>query len=146
MSEDMEPERVATPWHLWVVGLVSLLWNSFGCFDFTMTATRNKGYLSSYPAEMLDYWFAMPMWIWALWAVGVFGGFAGSAMLLLRRKLAFPLFSASFLAAAISMLVGTLDKNAPRMEGAGVMSVIIVIIAALFVFYTWWLSRRDVLR
>jgi hypothetical protein len=58
----------------------------------------------------------------------------------------FPLFSASFLAAAISMLVGTLDKNAPRMEGAGVMSAIIVIIAALFVFYTWWLSRRDVLR
>jgi hypothetical protein len=61
MSEDMEPERVATPWYLWVVGLVSLLWNSFGCFDLTMTATRNKGYLSSYPAEMLDYWFAMPM-------------------------------------------------------------------------------------
>lgn len=146
MSDDIGATGAKTPWHLWGVGIVSLLWNGFGCFDFTMTATRNEAYLSSYPAEMLDYWFAMPMWIWALWVIGVFGGFAGSVMLLLRRKLAFPLFSASFLAAAISMLVGTLDKNAPRMEGAGVMSAVIVLIAALFAFYAWWLSRRDVLR
>jgi len=146
MSDDIGATGAKTPWHVWVVGIVSLLWNGFGCFDFTMTATRNEAYLSSYPAEMLDYWFAMPMWIWALWVIGVFGGFAGSVMLLLRRKLAFPLFSASFLAAVISMLVGTLDKNAPRMEGAGVMSAVIVLIAALFAFYAWWLSRRDVLR
>ncbi|WP_340692930.1 hypothetical protein [Hyphomonas sp.] len=146
MSDAMGATGAKTPWHLWVVGVVSLLWNSFGCFDFTMTATRNEAYLSSYPAEMLDYWFAMPMWAWALWVIGVFGGFLGSVMLLLRRKIAFPLFSASFLAATISMLVGTLDKNAPRMEGAGMMSAMIVIIAVLFAAYAWWLSRRDVLR
>jgi ABC-type transport system involved in cytochrome c biogenesis permease subunit len=146
MSDAIGGAGAKTPWHLWVVGVVSLLWNSFGCFDFTMTATRNAAYLEPYPPEMLDYWFAMPMWIWALWVIGVFGGFAGSVMLLLRRKLAFSLFSASFLAAAISMLVGTLDQNAPRMEGAGVMSFVIVVIAALFVAYAWWMSRRDVLR
>lgn len=146
MSDDLGAAGAKTPWHLWVVGVVSLLWNSFGCFDFTMTATRNEAYLSSYPAEMLDYWFAMPMWAWALWAIGVFGGFLGSVLLLLRRKLAVPIFAASFLAATVSMLVGTLDKNAPRMEGAGMMSAMIVIIAALFAAYAWWLSRRDVLR
>ena len=146
MSDDLGATGAKTPWHLWVVGIVSLVLNGFGCFDFTMTATRNEAYLSSYPAEMLDYWFAMPIWVWALWVIGVFGGFAGSVLLLLRRKLAFPLFSASFLAAAISMLVGTLDKNAPRMEGASVISAVIVLIAALFAFYAWWLSRRDVLR
>ncbi|MFT5774635.1 hypothetical protein [Hyphomonas sp.] len=55
MSEEMEPARAGTPWHLWVMGVLSLLWNSFGCFGFTMTATRNESYLSSYPTEMLDY-------------------------------------------------------------------------------------------
>ena len=147
MTDSSDETRAKkTPWHLWVIGAVSLLWNAFGCFDFTMTATRNAAYLEPYPQEMLDYWFAMPLWVWALWVIGVFGGLFASILLLLRRKLAFPLFAASFLAAAISMLVGTLDTDAPRMEGAGVMSAVIVIIAALFVAYAWWMSRRDALR
>lgn len=28
------------PWHLWFVGVLSVLWNGFGCFDFTATAAR----------------------------------------------------------------------------------------------------------
>ena len=51
-----------TPWHLWVVGGISALWNAFGCLDFTMTATRNEAYLEPYPQEMLDYWLNMPVW------------------------------------------------------------------------------------
>ena len=146
MTDTSDQTQTKTPWHLWVVGVLSLLWNGFGCFDFTMTATRNAAYLEPYPQEMLDYWFAMPMWVWALWVIGVFGGFFGSILLLLRRKLAVPLFGASFLAAAISMLVGMLDADAPRMEGAGVMSAIIILIALLLAVYAGWMSRRDVLR
>ena len=26
-----------TPWHLWVVGVLTLLWNSVGGFSYTMT-------------------------------------------------------------------------------------------------------------
>jgi hypothetical protein len=88
----------------------------------------------------------MPIWVWALWAIGVFGGLAGSIALLLRRKLAFQLLGASFLAAAISMTFGFLDKNAPGMEGAGVMSSVILLIGFLLAAYAWWLSQRDVLR
>ena len=121
-------------------------WKGFGCFDFTMTATRSKGYLGSYPTEMREYGFAMPLWVWALWVIGVFGGLFASILLLLRRKRACPLFAGSFLAAAIRMCVGTLDKQAPRREGASVMRAVIVIIAALCVAYAWWMSRRDALR
>jgi len=28
---------VATPWHVWVVGIVALLWNAMGALDYTMT-------------------------------------------------------------------------------------------------------------
>tara|TARA_R110000787_G_scaffold93939_2_gene196344 strand:- start:3835 stop:4275 length:441 start_codon:yes stop_codon:yes gene_type:complete len=146
MSDYNEPAGVKTPWHLWLVGALSLLWNGFGCVDFTMTATRNAAYLEPYPQEMLDYWLNMPIWMWAVWAVGVFGGLLGSIALLLRRKLAVPFFAASFIAASISMSFGFLDKNAPRMEGAGVMTGIIILIALLLALYAWWMSRRDVLR
>jgi hypothetical protein len=145
MSEYSEPAQVKTPWHLWLVGVLSLLWNGFGCVDFTMTATRNAAYLEPYPQEMLDYWLNMPTWVWADWAVGVFGGLLGSIALLLRRKMSFPLFAASFIAASISMAFGFLDSNAPRMEGAGIMSGVIILIALLQAAYAWWMSRRDVL-
>jgi hypothetical protein len=135
-----------TPWHLWVIGGLGVLWNGFGCFDFTMTATKNAAYLEPYPKEMLDYWLNMPVWMWLLWAIGVFGGLAGSLALLARRKLAYPLFFASFLAAAVSMALGYADKDAPRMEGAEVMSVVILAIALLLVLYARWLSRGDTLR
>ena len=142
----MSATDTKAPWHLWVVGGLSLLWNGFGCFDFTMTATQNAAYLQSYPQEMLDYWKNMPLWVWGLWAIGVFGGLAGSVALLLRKGIAFGLFLASFLAAATSMVFGYLDKNAPQMEGTGAISLIILGIALMLALYARWLSRRDVLR
>ena len=30
----MDSMTRSTPWHLWVVGVVSLLWNGFGAYDF----------------------------------------------------------------------------------------------------------------
>jgi hypothetical protein len=142
----MSSGRTQTPWHLWAVGGLSLLWNAFGCYDFTMTATNNADYLASYPQELRDYWLNMPIWVWAIWAIGVFGSLLGSIALLLRRKLAYPLFAASFLAALISMGRGMTDKDAPAMEGQMMMSLIILAIIALLALYARWLSRRDVLR
>ena len=82
-------------------------------FRFHVTATRNEAYLKPYPQEMLDYWFAMPAWMWIIWAVGVFGALAGSLALLMRKRLAVGLFLASFLAAAVSMTTG-ISTRMPR--------------------------------
>ncbi|WP_292093733.1 hypothetical protein [Brevundimonas sp.] len=35
-------ERMKTPWHLWLVGVLSLLWSSYGAFDFIQTTTRAR--------------------------------------------------------------------------------------------------------
>ena len=134
------------PWHLWVVGGLSTLWNAFGCFDFTMTATRNEAYLKPYPQEMLDYWLNMPAWMWILWAIGVFGGLAGSLALLMRRRFAVALFLASFLAAAVSMAMGYFDKDAPHMEGTQVMPFVILGVAFLLIVYARAMVRSEVLR
>ena len=142
----MSGSIIKAPWHLWVVGGLSLLWNAFGCFDFTMTATNNADYLASYPQELRDYWMDMPVWVWAIWAIGVFGSLFGSIALLLRRKFAYPLFAASFLAALISMGRSMTDKDAPTMEGQMMMSLVILVIIALLALYARWSSRREVLR
>jgi hypothetical protein len=35
----MTDMTVKTPWHLWAVGAVSLLWNGLGGYDYTMSMT-----------------------------------------------------------------------------------------------------------
>ena len=30
------------PAHLWIVGVVATLWMAFGCYDYSMTVTRNE--------------------------------------------------------------------------------------------------------
>ena len=51
MSETVESVaagdgKPATPWHLWLVGVLATIWNSGGAVDYTMTQTRNESYMS----------------------------------------------------------------------------------------------------
>lgn len=90
-----------TPWHLWVVGAVSLLWNLGGVASYTMTKLAAlEG--SGMPTEQLTYYYSFPAWATAFWALGVWGCFFGSAALLLRSRYAVWLFGISIVG-----LVGT---------------------------------------
>jgi hypothetical protein len=61
MSEEGTADgAVRTPWHLWVVGAVSLLWNAMGAFDYLMTQSRAEWYMSQFTAEQLDYFGSFP--------------------------------------------------------------------------------------
>ena len=93
---------VKTPWHLWVVGIVGVLWNSYGCFDFTMTNLKGEEYLRGYgmTEAQIAYFHAMPAWTHVTWAVGVWGGMLGAILLLLRKKWALHAFILSFLASS----------------------------------------------
>ena len=82
-----------TPWHLWVVGLLSLLWNCIGCYDYVMSQTRNAEYMrmitEPYGVDTqaaVAYFDSYPVWADVAWALGVWGALAGSILLLLRRK------------------------------------------------------------
>jgi hypothetical protein len=72
-------EGRSTPVHLWIVGILSLLWSCFGCFDYVMTRTRNVGYLKSSmpdmdPNAMLAYVDSFPLWVSIGWASGCGSG------------------------------------------------------------------------
>ena len=69
------------PTHLWIVGILSLLWNGFGCYDYLMSRTRNTDYLKSMmpdadPAVILGYIDGMPIWAQIGWGLGVWLGLA----------------------------------------------------------------------
>jgi hypothetical protein len=105
-SGETATNAVGTPMHLWVVGVVSLLWNATGAWDYVMTKTQNVNYMSGFTPEQLDFLNSFPAWVVAVWAVAVWGGVAGSVLLLLRKKLAVPVFLVSLVGNFLADLYG----------------------------------------
>lgn len=142
--------KAATPWHLWLVGGVSLLWNAFGGYDFVMSVTQGETYwrASGMTDAMIAYFNAMPTWMYVPWVLGVWGAVAGSTLLLMRNKLAVPAFGLSLLGAVGSLAYGFANPMPPLPEAMAMMSYmsyVIVLIAAFLAWYAWTMSKKGVL-
>lgn len=138
-----------TPWHLWVVGLLGIPWNGFGCVDYTMTQLQGDAWLKSMnmTEAQMAYFHAMPAWTHAAWAIGVWGGLLGAILLLLRRKWALPVFILSFLGwAAGAIYAFVLSDGLEAMGSMWPMQVVIGAACLFFIWYAWTMSKRGVLR
>lgn len=138
-----------TPWHLWVVGVVAVLWNGFGCFDYVMTQTnRDQWFAQMGMTEIqLAYFNAMPAWTHAAWAIGVWGGLIGGLLLLVRRKWAFQAFALSFLGwLAGAIYAFALSDGMAAMGPMWPMQIVICGACVFFVWYAWMMSNKGVLR
>jgi hypothetical protein len=96
--------RERAPWHIWLIGALSFVWNAFGAFDYYMTQTRNAAYLSAFTPEQRAYFESFPAWVEAFWAIGVWGAVAGSVALLLRWRHAVSFFGASLLGLIVTTI------------------------------------------
>jgi hypothetical protein len=143
-----ETQVAGTPIHLWIVGVLSLLWNAFGAFDYTMTNTRNAAYLANFPPGMMDYIDAFPLWVMAAWALGVWGALLGSVLLLLRSRFAVLAFAVSLLGLAGSTVYQLGADIPPGLEdmAMGPMTYVIWIIAIALLWYAWKQGKAGVLR
>ena len=138
-----------TPWHLWLVGVVAVLWNGFGCYDYTMTQTQGDAYLQSMKMTQaqIDYFHAMPAWTHGAWAIGVWGGVLGGILLLLRRKWATPVFVLSFLGwLAGAIYAFGLSDGMEAMGDMWWMQVIIGAACVFFIWFAWTIGKKGVLR
>ena len=98
--EDAMPAK--RPVHLWIVGILATIWNAFGAIDYVMTQTVNEAYLSQMTPEQRDYFLNFPPLMDAAWALGVWGAFLGSLLLLFRSRYAVAAFAVSLIGLAIS--------------------------------------------
>jgi hypothetical protein len=142
------PSAPKTPLHLWIVAVLALLWNAVGAFDYVATQLRLEGHMSQFSQEQLDYFYAFPTWAVAAWATAVWFSVFGSLALLLRRRLAYPLFTISLAAMIISTVHSFALSNGAEMMGSGgvVFSGVITVISILLVWYSKSMATRGVLR
>ena len=128
-----------TPWHLWVVGGLSLVWNAFGAFDYLMTQTQNEAYMAAFTPEQLAFFYGVPWWLTAAWAIAVWGSVAGSVLLLLRKAIAVPVFVVSLACMVLTSFHNfVLTNGAEVMGGMGpiIFSAVIFVVAVLLVVYS----------
>lgn len=149
MNETATPQgNSKAPVHLWIVGVVALLWNAVGAFDYVATQLRLEGYMSQFTQEQLDYFYSFPAWAVAAWATAVWFALFGSLALLLRRRLAYLLFTVSLVAMLASTVHSFLLSDGAAMMGSGgvVFSGLILLIGILLVWYSKTMTTRGVLR
>ncbi len=143
MTETTTPAG-KTPWHFWVVSILALLWNGFGAFDFTMSVTRGDAYYRStgMSETMIAYMHTFPPWMWVVWVVGVWGAVIATVLMLMRRRLAVPVFAASAAGATVSAIYQLMTGP----EGPGPIPFVIIAIAIFLLWYASWVSKKGLLR
>lgn len=141
---------MTTPWHLWLVGVLSLLWNIGGAIDYVGVQFALEGYLSNFTAAQLSFFDDLPAWYVAAWATGVWFSVLGSVLLLARSRLAAPAFLLSLLGLLVASVYSFLvvDSSPMRDAGAGAMAftVAIYVVLVLLILYARAMTRTGVLR
>lgn len=130
-----------TPIWFWSAAAIGTLWNAFGVFQFShaVAATRESlvamGMTDVQAAAMSSY----PLWMTAGFAVGTFGGLLGTLLLLLRRRSAVPVLTASLIGYTV-LYIGDITKGvfaAIGMSQVAILTLVMTIATALL-----WVARR----
>jgi hypothetical protein len=141
--------QTRTPTMLWVIGILSLLWNCFGCYDYLMTNLKNQAYLAQFNPDILAYMDKLPAWTTGFWALGVWGGLAGAVLLLMRSRYAVWLYGVSLIGAVVGLGYQMFLTKMPAAMNEGAMRFmpwVIILIAAFQLWYAWNEEKKGVLR
>lgn len=137
------------PAHLWIVGVLGLIWNGFGVYDYLMSKLRGADYLREMGMTDAQIAFAQsyPMWMNAVWAIGVWGALLGTLLLLLRRRAAAPVFMLSLLAYLLSLFYAFYLSNGREVMGdSSAMHVVVLAGCLFFAWYSRAMARKGVLK
>jgi hypothetical protein len=123
-------------WSFWVIGAIALIWNVLGSINFFVQ--MNADMIVAYPESERAIIVGRPMWATVAFGVAVLGGAIGSALLLLKKSVAFYVFVASLLGVVVTM-THTLGLFGPSIEfSPAEMAGIILMPLVLAAFLVWY--------
>ena len=136
---------VSRPWHLWTVAILTLLWNGSGAVTIMLA---QAGRLPNLSADELEHYAAQPTWFVILTDIATVAPVLAGFALLLRSQVAASLFALSLTVILVNnayeLITGT--SRAFANQGALIVTILIVIIAALQLVYANAMKKRGVLR
>jgi hypothetical protein len=144
-EELMSTLAVKPPAWFWIVAVLALLWNLVGVAMAYMQYSMTPEQLAQLPEAQRTLHQAMPSWLWVVDGVAVIAGTLGSILLLMRNRLALPVFWMSL--AAIVVLFGYCLFPGRMLEVLGAaqalpMPILVTAIGLLLV----WFARKSIAR
>lgn len=121
----------------WIIAVIALIWNLMGVFAFfgqtVLLTDEAKELLTPEQVTLIE---GTPSWITIVFAIAVFSGLLGCIMLLIKKKLATPLFLLSLIAVLIQNIYVWTATNAAEVYGTvqGYVMPMIVIIICIFLY------------
>ncbi len=103
--------------------------------------------MARFTPEQLEYFYGFPTWVVALWAIAVWGGVLGCMLLLLRKRLAAPVFLISFVCMILTSIYNfALSDGLALMGGAAAAFTVVIFLFALGLWlYARAMAQRGVL-
>ena len=143
MSTAVTP-RLGTPWHVWVVAGLTLLWNGSGAVTILLA---QAGRLPGISADEAAYYAAQPLWFVISTDIATLTPVAAAIALLFRSQLAVWLFAVSLALIVVNnaydLAVGT--SRTLVNQGAFFVTITIVVIATHQLVYALVMKRRGML-
>jgi len=137
------------PWHLWVVGILGLLWNGGGGgknYLDVKTATpefhaTQAEALGTTPEIVSAYFENYPLWADVFYGFGVWGAVAGSVLLLLRSRFAVWAFWSSLIGFLGGVVYGVMNPI-EGMQNLGFVWIFSAVIALTIVAQLYYAQRQ----
>ena len=144
MSTSSTPIR-RSPTHLWVVAILTLLWNGSGAYTIVMA---QAGRLSDVDANEAAYYAAQPSWFVIATDIALLLPLAAAVALLLRSRNAAWLFALSLIVFVVNNVYDIAAGTSLAVVDRGwlVTTVLIAVISVLQFVYAWVMKQRVVLQ
>ncbi len=134
---------VKTPWHLWVVAIFALLWNSMGALDYVMTQSNNEAYLAQFTDAERAFFTGIPTWAVVFWALSIWSAVLASLLLFFRSRFAVTLYWVSLVSFIIVAVQNYLLATPSMFQVVGTFAAIFsCIIFAIVLFLVWYATRQ----
>jgi hypothetical protein len=143
-----EQTRTSTPIWFWVVAVVALLWNIMGGMIFLTEVFAQESMMESMTEPQKEWTRSTPMWIYVVFAIAVITGLAGSVCLLMRNRLAVPLFIVGFVAVVIQMVYTMVIAGGLQVMGpsGAIMPAVVVTLALVWLLFSLHFKSKGWLR
>ena len=140
-----QPGPRATPWHLWLVGILSLVWNAAGAWTIM---SAQSGAPMNMDATEIAYYAAQPAWLAGLTDMALISAVLAAIALLLRSRWAVHLYGLSIAAIVVAGTSDMARGTALLLQDQGwlILQLVTLGLAIAQLFYALAMRKRGVLR
>jgi hypothetical protein len=128
------------PTWFYVAAAILILWECIGCFAYISQVSMSAADMAQLPVAEQEVWKNMPKWVTSAYALAVWVGLAAGIMLLLRFKIARPLYIVSLIAVVVQF--GWTFAATPILTTVGPTAAIFpLFIIAIGVMAVWFSGK-----